>query len=151
MARNYFNTWSEEEVELFLAEHQLGQMGTIDDRGYPHVLPMWHTVFEHRLFISFRTAGKKKLANLKRNPKMSYTVDAGDNVNNYCGVMLQGEAEFITDPGLLARYHDAWLYRHFSSPLHPYYRMLTSVDRTVIRLNPVKVVSWDQRLQDVEG
>ena len=151
MARNYFNTWNEEEVELFLAEHQLGQMGTIDDRGYPHVLPMWHTVFEHRLFISFRTAGKKKLANLKRNPKMSYTVDAGDNVNNYCGVMVQGEAEFITEPGLLARYHDAWLYRHFSSPLHPYYRMLTSVDRTVIRLNPVKVVSWDHRLQDVEG
>lgn len=142
MAAADADRWSAEQVERFLAEQHVGRMGTIDAHGYPHVVPMWHTMVDRWLYISFRTAGKQKLTNLRRNPKMSYTVDAGDDVSTYRGVLLRGDAEFVTDPALLARYHEAWLYRHFGTPQHPYYRMLTSVERTVIRVEPAQVVTW---------
>lgn len=139
------DTVNMDEINVFLARHRLGRMGTIDEHGYPHVMPMWHTVFESQLYISYRAMGKKKNANLLRNPKMSYTVDAGDDVNSYRGVMIQGDAEFVDDSDTLSRYLIAWTYRHFGSDADPYHRTLTSVDRTVIRLNPVNIVTWGER------
>jgi PPOX class probable F420-dependent enzyme len=139
--------WNDGEIERFLAEQRVGRMGTIDAHGYPHVVPMWHTVVDGLLYISFRTAGKQKLTNLRRNPRMSYTVDAGGDVSEYRGVLLRGDAEVVEDPGLLARYHEAWLYRHFGTPRHPYYQVLTSVERTVIQLEPKHVVTWGQTQQ----
>lgn len=120
-------------------------MGTVDDNGFPHVLPMWHTLFEDMVYISFRVP-KKKYANLKRNPKMSYTVDAGEEFGSYHGVMLQGEAEFVEDVELLNRYYIAWAYRHFGSDTDPYCRRVTGEPRSVIRLHPVHVFTWDHRV-----
>lgn len=139
-----FNTWNPQEIETFLARHSVGAMGTIDDNGYPHVLPMWHTVFDGQIYISFRVP-KKKHENLVRNPKMSYTVDAGDDFATYHGVMIQGDAEFVDDPELLERYYVAWAYRHFGSDRDPYYRKVTAGKRSVIRLDPVHVFTWDHR------
>ena len=124
------NTFDMEAINVFLARHRVGRMGTVDEHGYPHVMPMWHTVFEGQLYISYRALGKKKHANLLRNPKMSYTVDAGDDVAD-----------------TLRRYQLAWTYRHFGSDDDPYYRTLTSVERTVVRLIPINIVTWgDQSL-----
>jgi nitroimidazol reductase NimA-like FMN-containing flavoprotein (pyridoxamine 5'-phosphate oxidase superfamily) len=139
------NTVDMEKINLFLARHRVGHMGTVDEHGYPHVMPMWHTVFEGLLYISYRALGKKKHANLLGNPKMSYTVDAGDDVDSYRGVLIQGDAEFVVDVDTLRRYQIAWTDRHFGNDDDPYYRKLTSVDRMVIRLIPVNVVTWGKQ------
>lgn len=140
-----YNTWSQGKIDIFIAKHNVGSMGTLDENGYPHVLPMWHTFFEGMIHISFRIP-KKKHSNLLANPKMSYTVEEGDSFDNYRGVLVQGDAEVVEDPELLERYYIAWAYRHFGSDDDPYCQRIKSAKRSVIRLRPVHVFTWDNRL-----
>jgi PPOX class probable F420-dependent enzyme len=140
-----FNTWSKNDIDLFLSRHRVGSMGTIDQDGFPHVLPMWYTYIEGFIYISFRIP-KKKYANLRKNPKMSFTVDAGEEFSSYHGVMIQGNAEFVDDPEFLERYYLAWTYRHFGSDADPYCKQITGAPRCVIRLVPEHIVTWDHRL-----
>ena len=137
-----YKTWSEEETHLFLGKHRVGRMGTIDEGGFPHVIPMWHVLFEGMLYIS-TSSPRKKITNLLNNPNMSYTVDEGEEFNEYRGVLIQGRAEFVEDPELLRRYNIAWTYRHFGTEAHPYYQTLTQRKRRVWRLEPVRVLTWD--------
>ncbi|MFQ5915701.1 MAG: pyridoxamine 5'-phosphate oxidase family protein [Nitrospinota bacterium] len=139
-----YNTWSEDEIQLYLTEHHIGRLGTIDENGFPHVVPMWYVLLDGLLYFSTRVP-RKKIGNLRKNPNISFTVDSGESFGDYRGVLVQGRAEIVEDPEIHHRYNIAFAHRHLGSEDHPYARLLSTHKRRIFRLAVVHLLTWDYR------
>ncbi len=138
-----YNTWSEEEIHLYLAEHTVGRLGTIDEEGFPHVVPMWYILLNGLIHFSTRIP-RKKIGNLRKNPRISFTVDSGERFDDYRGVLIQGRADIVEDAEVLRNYNIAFAHRHCGSEDHPYVRLLNERKR-VVSVVPAHVLTWDYR------
>ncbi len=132
-----------EEIMVFLAENKVGRIATTDDKGQPHVAPIWHIIIDGDIY--FETgAATRKARNLKVNRKMALVVDAGDNIHNYRGVVIQGEIEFVKDKKVIERFNEAFAQRYFGSTDHPDFKYLISLPgRTIMRIRRKRMTSWD--------
>jgi PPOX class probable F420-dependent enzyme len=87
----------DEEVRAFLDEPgHLVRIGTVDDDGFPRVVPTWFLrdgddiVFTPRAPAAF-------LANLRRDPRVGLSID--EDPLPYRKVTVQGEARILYEPG----------------------------------------------------
>ena len=84
-------TMTDEEREAFLDEQRVLNIASIGPTGHPHVVAMWYAVIDGDL--TFWTFGKsQKVLNLRRDPKISGLVEAGDEYNELRGVEVTGTA-----------------------------------------------------------
>lgn len=139
---------SEAEQEAFLAEGHTLQVSSIGPRGYPHQAAMWYALIDGK--IHFTTYGRsQKVQNLRRNPRMSAMLEAGELYQELRGLVIEGDADIIEgDPALAARVAMMSSSRRPAEPPAgpPSEQTLRSVaKRAVIRLNPAEVYSWDHR------
>ncbi|MDA4137410.1 MAG: pyridoxamine 5'-phosphate oxidase family protein [Thaumarchaeota archaeon] len=72
----------------FLKSHDLCRLATASEDGMPHVTPVIYAL-DGDAFVIAADYGTKKLANLKKNPKVSLVVDEYGESNK--GLMIQGE------------------------------------------------------------
>ncbi len=87
---------SDAEVAEFLATERVLNVATNGPSGHPHLVAMWFAMLDGR--PSFWTFAKsQKVVNLRRDPKMSGLVEAGDSYTELRGVELRGTAELIED------------------------------------------------------
>ena len=132
-------------MKIFLGEQRVCRLATVDRRGQPHVVPVWHILLDGDLYIETSPSSKKGL-NLKTNPKMALVVDAGDTFDTYKGVMIQGRVEFVKDKKMLVRFRDAMAQRYFGTSEHPGYKYLVSgSDPLLMKVIPKKIITWDYR------
>ena len=130
-------------MKIFLGEQRVCRLATVDRRGQPHVVPVWHILLDGDLYIETSPNSKKGL-NLKTNPKMALVVDAGDTFDTYKGVMIQGRVEFVKDKKMLVRFRDAMAQRYFGTSEHPGYKYLVSgSDPLLMKVIPKKIITWD--------
>ena len=130
-------------MKIFLGEQKVCRLATVDRRGQPHVVPVWHILLDGDLYIE-TSPNSKKGQNLRANPKMALVVDAGDSFDTYKGVMIQGTVEFVKAKQMLARFRDAMAQRYFGTAEHPGYKYLVSgPDPLLMKVIPKKVVTWD--------
>ena len=130
-------------MKIFLGEQRVCRLATVDRRGQPHVVPVWHILLDGDLYIETSPSSKKGL-NLKTNPKMALVVDAGDTFDTYKGVMIQGRVEFVKDKKILVRFRDAMAQRYFGTSEHPGYKYLVSgSDPLLMKVIPKKIITWD--------
>lgn len=88
---------SEQEVAEFLATEKVLNVATIGPSGHPHLVAMWFVVRDGK--PTFWTFGKsQKVANLRRDPKITGLVEAGEVYQELRGVEVRGTAELIEDP-----------------------------------------------------
>ena len=136
-------TLSRQAMKIFLGEQRVCRLATVDRRGQPHVVPVWHILLDGDLYIETSPSSKKGL-NLKTNPKMALVVDAGDTFDTYKGVMIQGRVEFVKDKKMLVRFRDAMAQRYFGTSEHPGYKYLVSgSDPLLMKVIPKKIITWD--------
>jgi PPOX class probable F420-dependent enzyme len=134
---------SRQAMKIFLGQQKVCRLATVDRRGQPHVVPVWHIILDSNIYIE-TSPNSKKGQNLKANPKMALVVDAGDGFDTYKGVMIQGTVEFVKDKKVLARFRDAMAQRYFGTSEHPGYKYLVSgSDPLLMKVLPKKVVTWD--------
>ncbi len=134
---------SRQATKIFLGQQKVCRLATVDRRGQPHVVPVWHIIMDGDIYIE-TSPNSKKGRNLKANPKMALVIDAGDNFDAYKGVMIQGTVEFVKDKRVLARFRDAMAQRYFGTAEHPGYKYLVSgSDPLLMKVIPKKVVTWD--------
>ena len=138
-------TLSRQAMKIFLGEQRVCRLATVDRRGQPHVVPVWHILLDGDLYIETSPSSKKGL-NLKTNPKMALVVDAGDTFDTYKGVMIQGRVEFVKDKKMLVRFREAMAQRYFGTSEHPGYKYLVSgSDPLLMKVIPKKIITWDYR------
>jgi PPOX class probable F420-dependent enzyme len=88
---------SEEERLALLGDAKVVIVSSLGPRGWPHSMPMWFVVRDGEIWI-WTYGRSQKVKNLERDPRTTLLVEAGDSYDQLRGVMIEAEAELITDP-----------------------------------------------------
>ena len=65
---------SKEKITKFLNEEHVGRIATIDENGYPQIIPMNFVYVNDAIYMHSHTKGEK-LDNTRRNPRVGFEVD----------------------------------------------------------------------------
>lgn len=137
-----------DEITTFLHEERVLNVATIGPSGHPHVVPMWYAPVDGDI-VFWTFAKSQKIANLRRDPRITGLVEAGDSYEELRGVELVGTATLIDDyeaaleigRTVAARYNgDA-----ATSPEAGELLARQARKRIAVRLVPAHFVSWDHR------
>jgi PPOX class probable F420-dependent enzyme len=137
---------SQEEIDAFLGERQAMSMATVDNNDRIHLVAMWYGFLEGA--VAFETKAKsQKVANLRRDPRLTVMVEAGDVYDELRGVELAGTGEIVEDPDRIWELGVSVFERYnapYTEEMKPFVEIMLR-KRVVVKLHVEKTVSWDHR------
>ena len=146
MKRRNLIQMSEEEIHRFLEEQRIVQVATIDHDGFPHLVAMWYVLINNE--ITFWTYAKsQKAVNLRRDPRLTCMVEAGEQYNELRGVQIKGHAQISDQRDFVQKVGEA-IWERYTGPLNESTRPMVEAQaakRVIITVKPIEVVSWDHR------
>jgi PPOX class probable F420-dependent enzyme len=137
---------TDEEVDDFLHGRRTMNVATIGPSGKIHLVAMWYGFLEGA--PAFWTYGKsQKILNLRRDPRLTALVEAGDQYEELQGVELVGTGTIVEDrDGIMALGRD--VFERYTGPytddVAPVLEAMGS-KRLVVKVEVESVVSWDHR------
>ncbi|ANH39902.1 Pyridoxamine 5'-phosphate oxidase [Nocardioides dokdonensis FR1436] len=137
---------SEVEVDAFIAEQRSSTVATIGKDGGVHLVAMWYAWLDGHVYLETK-AKSQKVVNLRRDPRMSFLVEAGHTYDQLRGVSLEGTGVVLDDEQLVwdvcvdvfERYNAP-----FTEEMRPFVEVMAR-NRVVVRLDAERVRSWDHR------
>lgn len=147
MSRRALVRMTDDEVEAFLQERQVLNVGTFGPDGRIHLVAMWYGFLDG--LPAFETYAKsQKVANVRRDPRMTCLVEDGDAYEELRGVELVGTAEILDDPAAVLAVARSVVDRYLGvddpADADAIAAGLAN-KRVAVKLNIDKVVSWDHR------
>ena len=137
---------SESEVDAFLTEQRSSSVATLGKDGQIHLVGMWYAWFDGHVW--FETKPKsQKVVNLRRDPRMTFMVEAGHTYDQLRGVSLEGSGVVLDDAELLERVC-LQMFERYTGPYTPDLRPFLDAmmhNRYVVRLDVDRTRSWDHR------
>jgi PPOX class probable F420-dependent enzyme len=137
---------SDAEIDEFLAGRHSMSCATIGADGRIHLVAMWYGFLEGAVALETK-AKSQKIANLRRDPRMTVLVEDGESYEQLRGVELVGTAEIIEDPDRLWEIGVSVFGRYnapYTDEMRPFVEIMLR-KRVGVKLNVDKVVSWDHR------
>jgi PPOX class probable F420-dependent enzyme len=137
---------TDEEVAEFLATERTLQVASIGPDGTPHLVAMWFTVIDGR--IAFWTFAKaQKTLNLRRDPRITCLLEAGESYGELRGVSITGRAEIHDDYDTVFNVGAAVYARYQGDMTHASRAGVEDQanKRVAVFVNPEKTASWDHR------
>ncbi len=137
---------SDDEVAEFLRQERRAHVGTINADGTPHVVPLSYVVLDGRLTF-WTDPRSRKVANVRRDPRMTCLVESGTQFTELRAVQLSGRAELGEDSDTSMRVGLA-LFERASGELTDDLRAIVAgmvPERIGVTLHPERVVTWDHR------
>lgn len=140
---------TDDEVRDFLRASKTVILTSVGPGGYPHPMPMWFAM-DAALVVSMTTfTASQKIRNLERDPKVSLLAESGLEYEELKGVVLYGSVELIRDleeitatllaaAGQEVPESDPDARRAMAEVMRK-----TAEKRTLIRVKPERIVSWD--------
>ena len=147
---------SREEAWAVLADAHTGILTTLKADGTPITLPVWFVALDERIYVA-TPEPTKKVARVKRNPRVSFLVESGERWAELLGVHLTGEARIVTDDDLEVRVRQEMddKYRAFrteAAAMPDATRRHYDVVMTVLEIIPDdRILSWDNSRLQLEG
>ena len=137
---------SDDEVDTFLTQQRSSTVATYGAQGQIHLVGMWYAVRESTIWIETKSKSQK-VVNLRRDPRMSFLVEAGHTYDQLRGVAMEGTGVVIEDPDVVwdvcvdifERYNG-----EYSEEMKPFVEFMAK-NRVVVRLDVDRVRSWDHR------
>jgi len=143
---------SKEKIKEFLDKEHVGRIASIDENGYPQIIPMNFVFLDDVIYMHSHTRGEK-LENVSRNDKVGFEVDreleflpsyfedpkdASLADTLYISVVIKGKAEIVKNRnektnalnGLMKKYQPEGKYE----PISPEMEVLDEV--AVIKITP---------------
>ncbi|MFF0496109.1 pyridoxamine 5'-phosphate oxidase family protein [Nocardia aobensis] len=137
---------SETEITEFLERSRIMTLASLGKNGTPHLTAMWYGLVDGEIW--FETKGKsQKAVNLRRDPRVTVLVEAGDTYDQLRGVSIEGRAEIVEDPEALFKVGVSVWERYtgpYTEELRPMVEAMLN-KRVAIRVVPERVRSWDHR------
>lgn len=136
----------EDEVDTFLTQQRSSTVATMGPSGRVHLVAMWYAWMDGHVWLETK-AKSQKVANLRRDPRMSFLVEAGETYDQLRGVALEGEGVIVEDPDVV------WdvcvnIFERYNAPyteeLKPFVELMAH-NRVAVRLDVDRVRSWDHR------
>ena len=131
-------------VERFVREHRVARLGTVDEGGRPHVVPICYAYTRGRLYTPLDLKPKaadperlRRVRNIVANPQVQVLIDDYDeDWSRLAFVQLRGTATLL-DEGPEYRRALRLLERKY-----PQYQTLPLAGRPIIRITIERVVAW---------
>ncbi len=139
---------TDDEVGKFLTEKKTIVIVSNGPGGFPHPMPMWFAVDPDGSIRMATYSASQKIKNIERDPRVSLLAESGTDYEELRGVLLYGHAELIKDLELaidtLLEASGTGLAPDAKSNPDIRKAMVSRAEkRTVIRVKPERVVSWD--------
>jgi PPOX class probable F420-dependent enzyme len=139
-----------DEAWRLIAGAHTGILVTLRRDGVPVALPMWFVALDRQIYV--RTlGGSKKMARLRRDPRVSFLVEEGEPWAELRAVHLTGRAEVVAEAALVARVQQE-MERKYAGFTTARTEMPGATRRhyeqqyAVVRIVPDdRVISWDNR------
>lgn len=147
MSRREQIRMTDEEVRDFLDEPRTMAVATLDRDGHPHLVAMWYGLLD-RAPAFWTYARSQKAVNLRRDPRISLLVEAGEAYHELRGVQLRGTARIVDEQettlavgeDVFRRYQDAEVTDDVREGLRSQARK-----RVAVLVDVAETVSWDHR------
>jgi PPOX class probable F420-dependent enzyme len=135
------------EVGEFLRERRTLSMATIGPTGRIHLVAMWYGFLGENVAIE-TFAKSQKVQNLRRNPQVTFLIEAGDTYDQLRGVEISGHAIIHHDPtivmdasrSVITRYHDISDQNQLDAMV-----VRSARKRVAIEIVSERIASWDHR------
>ena len=135
-----------DEIVELLHQQRSSTVGTYGPQGQIHLVGMWYAVRDNTVWIETKSKSQK-VVNLRRDPRMSFLVEAGHTYDQLRGVAMEGTGVVIEDPDVVwdvcvdifERYNG-----EYSEEMKPFVEFMAK-NRVVVRLDTDRVRSWDHR------
>lgn len=137
---------SETEITEFLERSRIMTLASLGRNGMPHLTAMWYGLVDGEIW--FETKGKsQKAVNLRRDPRVTVLVEAGDTYDQLRGISIEGHAEIVEDAEALFKVGVSVWERYtgpYTEELRPMVEAMLN-KRVAIRVVPERIRSWDHR------
>jgi nitroimidazol reductase NimA-like FMN-containing flavoprotein (pyridoxamine 5'-phosphate oxidase superfamily) len=133
-------------IDAFLDQPILGRLATASPQNLqPHVVPLWYLWDGSSIWINSYYS-TRKIHELAKNPRCAVLVDLSEAKDGLTAVLLEGQAELITEPKELVRAMTARIYTRYLGPEGVLEKdpqeWIHSPEATLIKLTPAQIYSW---------
>ena len=90
-------TMTEDEVTTYIEQSRTCTMATNGPSGHPHLVAMWYAVVDGQIWFETK-AKSQKVANLRRDDRITVSIEDGLTYDTLRGVALEGHATVVDDP-----------------------------------------------------
>src|SRR5690349_12609934 len=90
-------TMDEAEIAAFVEQSRTATMATNGPRGTPHLVAMWYAVIDGQIWFETKSRSQKAV-NLRRDNRITVSIEDGLTYDTLRGVALEGTAEIVEDP-----------------------------------------------------
>jgi len=125
----------------FIKTQKVLRLATIDQKGSPHIVPVWYLYSAKKFYIGTNTR-TEKAKNLKKNKHVSLCVDTGIRSPNIHGVLAKGTARLILDKNKVSKLAKRILIRYFRSLENKSAKELLDDTDCIIEITPKKFSVW---------
>jgi PPOX class probable F420-dependent enzyme len=137
---------SDEEIAALLDAGRTLHVATLNRDGTPHLVPLYYVVIDG--VVTFWTYTKsQKIRNLERDPRLTVMVEVGEGYDQLRGVQINGTAALSTDLAAVSDVGGRIYARYFGEFNETARESVTASarKRTAVRVEPLRVASWDHR------
>ncbi len=125
----------------FLKTQKVLRLATIDQKGTPHIVPVWYLYSQKKFYIGTNTR-TEKAKNLKKNKRVSFCIDVGIHSPKIYGVMGKGSAKLILDKNKVSSIAKKILKRYFRTLENKSAKELLDDTDCIIEITPKKLSTW---------
>ncbi|NKY52071.1 pyridoxamine 5'-phosphate oxidase family protein [Nocardia vermiculata] len=137
---------SDTEITEFLERSRIITLASLSKNGTPHLTAMWYGLIDGEIWFETK-AKSQKAVNLRRDPRITVLVEAGDTYDQLRGVSIEGRAEIVDDAEALFKVGVS-VWERYTGPYTEEMRPMVETmlaKRIAIRVVPERVRSWDHR------
>ena len=137
---------SASEQSTFIDQQRSATVATVGPQGAMHLVAMWYAHLDGAIWIETK-AKSQKVVNLRRDPRLSFLVEAGQTYDQLRGVALEGTGVIVEDEQVV------WdvcvdIFERYTAPyteeLRPFVEVMAR-NRVAVRLDVDRARSWDHR------
>ncbi|MBF6218012.1 PPOX class F420-dependent oxidoreductase [Nocardia abscessus] len=137
---------SDTEITEFLQRSRIATLATLGPKGTPHLTAMWYALIDGEIWFETK-AKSQKAVNLRRDPRVTCMVEAGQTYDQLRGVSIEGRAEIVEDAEkLFAVGVSVW--ERYNGPYSEEIRPMVEAmlhKRVAVRVVAERTRSWDHR------
>lgn len=134
------------EIAAFIEQSRTATMATNGPTGHPHLVAMWFAVIDGQVWFETK-ARSQKAVNLRRDNRITVSIEDGLTYDTLRGVSIEGTAEIVEDPDALwAVGVNVW--ERYNGPYTDEVKPLVEFmlhKRVAVRVDATRTRSWDHR------
>jgi PPOX class probable F420-dependent enzyme len=135
---------TDDEVTRFIERSRTCTMATNGPSGHPHLVAMWYAVVDGRIWFETK-AKSQKVANLRRDDRITVSIEDGLTYDTLRGIAVEGRATVIDDADALWKVGVSVWERYtgpYTDEMKPFVEVMLN-KRVAVRVDVERIRSWD--------